>query len=73
MLPLVGWSEAAQRVAILVPHRIRLSGRGSSFLVKVGMASLIGTRAVQVILMHHGFHHSCEKKQGSNWLVVFFP
>lgn len=64
MLSLVRWSEAAQGVAILVPHRVRLSGRGSSLLVQVGVASLIGTRAVQVVLMHHGFHHSCWKQSG---------
>ena len=59
LLPLIGWGEAARRVSILVPHRVRLSWRGPSLLMHIGMTALIRTRAVQVVLLHHGFHQSC--------------
>lgn len=59
VLPLIRRSEAAQGVAVLVPQWVGLSGRSSSLLVHVAVASLIRTRAVQVLLVHHGFHHAC--------------
>lgn len=60
-LSLVRWSKATQGIAILIPHWVRLSGRRSSLLRQVWMASLIRTRTVQVILVHHRFYHSCWK------------